>query len=221
MQPVDPYYIMWQQPGTTKQQFVLMCPFTPKNRQVLIGWIAGMCDAENYGKFVAYQFPKDKMVLGPQQVESKIDQDSFLSGQLTLWDQRGSKVIRGNVLAIPINNTLFYVEPIYLQAETAAYPELRIVVVMHGDNMSYAKTFDEALNGLFSKSPVLKSVSKSESAAPITVSQLPGQIKAANEAFNNYFKLSADKKFSEAAKELEKLQQALQNLSNQSAEKKK
>ncbi|MHB8907104.1 MAG: UPF0182 family protein, partial [Melioribacteraceae bacterium] len=150
VQPVEPYYIMWQQPGTTKQQFVLMCPFTPKNRQVLIGWIAGMCDAENYGKFVAYQFSKDKMVLGPQQVESKIDQDSFLSGQLTLWDQHGSKVIRGNVLAIPVNNTLFYVEPIYLQAETAAYPELRIVVVMHGDNMSYAKTFDEALNGLFS-----------------------------------------------------------------------
>ena len=221
VQPVEPYYIMWQQPGTTKQQFVLMCPFTPKNRQVLIGWIAGMCDAENYGKFVAYQFSKDKMVLGPQQVESKIDQDSFLSGQLTLWDQHGSKVIRGNVLAIPVNNTLFYVEPIYLQAETAAYPELRIVVVMHGDNMSYAKTFDEALNGLFSKSPVLKSLSQSEKTTPITVSQLPGQIKAANEAFNNYLKLNADKKFSEAAKELEKLQQALQTLSNQSAEKKK
>ncbi len=221
VQPVEPYYIMWQQPGTAKQQFVLMCPFTPKNRQVLIGWIAGMCDAENYGKFVAYQFSKDKMVLGPQQVESKIDQDSFLSGQLTLWDQHGSKVIRGNVLAIPVNNTLFYVEPIYLQAETAAYPELRIVVVMHGDNMSYAKTFDEALNGLFSKSPVLKNLSQTEKTTPITGSQLPEQIKAANDAFNNYLKLNADKKFSEAAKELEKLQQALQTLSNQSAEKKK
>ena len=219
--PVEPYYIMWQQAGTKKQQFVLMCPFTPKNRQVLIGWIAGMCDAENYGKFVSYQFSKEKMVLGPQQVESKIDQDSFLSGQLTLWDQHGSKVIRGNVLAIPVNNTLFYVEPIYLQAETAAYPELRLVVVMHGDNMSYAKTFDEALNGLFSKSPVMQKTTQTEKAAPITVSQLPGQIRAANEAFNNYLKLNADKKFTEAAKELEKLQQALQTLSNQSGEKKK
>jgi hypothetical protein len=156
------------------------------------------------------------MVLGPQQVESKIDQDSFLSGQLTLWDQHGSKVIRGNLLAIPVNNTLFYVEPIYLKAETAAYPELRLVVVMHGDNMSYAKSFDEALNGLFSKSPVLQNVSVTEKATPITVSQLPGQIKAANEAFNNYLKLNADRKFTEAAKELEKLQQALQTLSNQS-----
>jgi uncharacterized membrane protein (UPF0182 family) len=223
VQPVEPYYIMWQQPGTKKQQFVLMLPFTPKNRQVLIGWIAGLCDADNYGHFVAYQFSKDKTILGPQQVESKIDQDSFLSGQLSLWDQRGSKVIRGNVLAIPVNNTLFYVEPIYLQAETAAYPELRMVVVMHGDNMSYAKTFDEALNGLFSKSPVLKnnSPTEKEKTVPITVSQLPGQIKAANDAFNSYLKLNAERKFSEAAKELEKLQQALQTLSNQSNEKKK
>ena len=218
VQPVEPYYIMWQQPGTNKQQFVLMCPFTPKNRQVLIGWIAGMCDAENYGQFFSYQFSKDKMVLGPQQVESKIDQDSFLSGQLTLWDQHGSKVIRGNVLAIPVNNTLLYVEPIYLQAETAAYPELRLVVVMHGDNMSYAKTFDEALNGLFSKSPIIQNVSQTEKTNPITTSQLPGQIKAANDAFNNYLKLNSERKFTEAAKELEKLQQALQTLSNQSGQ---
>jgi uncharacterized protein len=217
--PVEPYYIMWQSPNIKKEQFVLMCPFTPKNRQVLIGWIAGMCDADNYGQFVAYQFSKDKMVLGPQQVESKIDQDSFLSGQLTLWDQHGSKVIRGNILAIPVNNTLLYVEPIYLQAETAAYPELRLVVVMHGDNMSYAKSFDEALNGLFSKSPVIQNTSKTSptttTTTPITSSQLPGQIKAANDAFNNYLRLNADRKFTEAAKELEKLQQALQTLSNQ------
>jgi len=219
--PVDPYYVMWQKPGEKKQQFVLMCPFTPKNRQVLVGWIAGMCDAENYGKFVSYQFSKDKMILGPQQVESKIDQDSFLSGQLTLWDQHGSKVIRGNVLAIPVNNTLLYVEPIYLQSETAAYPELRLVVVMHGDNMSYGKSFDEALNGLFSKSPVIQKASTTEKTVPITVNQLPGQIKAANDAFNNYLKLNGEKKFNEAAKELEKLQQALQTLSNQSGEKKK
>jgi hypothetical protein len=210
---------MWQEPGSTKQQFVLMLPFTPKNRQVLIGWIAVMCDPENYGRFIAYQFPKDKMVLGPQQVETKIDQDSFLSGQLTLWDQHGSKVIRGNVLAIPVNNTLFYVEPIYLQAETAAYPELRLVVVMHGDNMSYAKTFDEALNGLFSKSPPVQLAAKTVESKPNAPPQITDQVKAANEAFDNYLKFSGNKKFSDAAKELEKLQQALQTLSNQSGKK--
>lgn len=222
-QPVDPYYIMWQQPGSKEQEFILMSPFTPKNRQVLIGWIAGKCDAENYGQFVAYQFSKDKMVLGPQQVESKIDQDSFLSGQLTLWDQRGSKVIRGNVLAIPVDNTLLYVEPIYLQSETAAYPELRLVVVMHGDNMNYAKSFDEALNGLFSRTPVQQKVTsgetttntKTETKTSVTGSPNQVQIKAANDAFNNYLRLTAEKRFTEAAKELERLQQALQNLTNQ------
>jgi uncharacterized membrane protein (UPF0182 family) len=220
VQPVEPYYIMWQEPGSTKQQFVLMLPFTPKNRQVLIGWIAVMCDPENYGRFIAYQFPKDKMVLGPQQVETKIDQDSFLSGQLTLWDQHGSKVIRGNVLAIPVNNTLFYVEPIYLQAETAAYPELRLVVVMQGDNMSYAKTFDEALNGLFSRSPVVQlATNKIEEKKSNAPPQVLDQVKVANDAFDNYLKLSGNKRFSDAAKELEKLQKALQTMSNQSGKK--
>ena len=221
-QPVDPYYIMWQLPGSAKQQFVLMCPFTPKNRQVLIGWIAGMCDAENYGKFMAYQFSKDKMVLGPQQVESKIDQDSYLSGQLTLWDQHGSKVIRGNVLAIPVNNTLFYVEPIYLQSETAAYPELRLVVVMHGENMSYAKSFDDALNGLFAKTASAPGNTVPE-LTPVNTANvsLTGDVKAANDAFNNYLRLNADKKFTDAAKELEKLQQALQSLTTKAAGTKK
>ncbi len=214
IEPVEPYYIMWQTPDSKQLQYVLMLPFTPKNRQVLIGWIAGMCDPENYGRFLAYQFPKDKTVLGPQQVDTKIDQDSFLSGQLTLWDQHGSNVIRGNVLAIPVNNTLFYVEPIYLQAETAAYPELRLVVVMHGENMSYAKSFDEALNGLFAKTPGFQEISQKSTKENPIISTIPDKIKEANDAFNNYLRYSGDKKFDEAAKELEKLQQALQDLSN-------
>ncbi len=226
IEPVEPYYIMWQITGTNKEQFVQMLPFTPKNRQVLIGWIAGMCDPDNYGQFITYQFPKDQMVLGPQQVETKIDQDSFLSGQLTLWDQHGSKVIRGNVLAIPVNNTLFYVEPIYLQAETAAYPELRLVVVMHNDNMSYAKTFEDAMNGLFTKSPMVQKLAggtatQSNQSAQITNNSvsnnasLQNQINEANNAYNNYLRYTGDKKFAEAARELEKLQQLLQQLSAQ------
>jgi hypothetical protein len=178
-----------------------------------------MCDPGNYGRLIAYQFPKDKTVIGPQQVETKIDQDSFLSGQLTLWSQRGSNVIRGNVLAIPVNNTLFYVEPIYLQAETSAYPELQLVVVMQGNYMSYAKTFDQALNGLFAKmsgEPVenFPASGQQQTAAPLVIS-MQQQVQAANDAFNNYLKLSGEKKFTEAAKELEKLQQTLQSLSNQ------
>ncbi len=221
VQPVQPYYIMWKQPGAEKQQFVLILPFTPKNRQVLIGWIAGMCDPENYGEFVAYQFPKEKRVLGPQQVETKIDQNSFLSSQLTLWDQRGSNVIRGNVLAIPVEETIIYVEPIYLQSETAAYPELRLVVVMHNDNLSYASTFEEALQGLFGEAVA-------ETVGPETIvgemlQPTPAEeadqslVQQANDAFERYLELTGQKQFNEAAAELDRLQRLLQELAAQEA----
>lgn len=221
VQPVQPYYIMWQQPGSDKQEFVLILPFTPKNRQVLIGWIAGMSDPENYGEFIAYQFPKEKRVLGPQQVETKIDQNSFLSSQLSLWNQRGSNVIRGNVLAIPVEETIVYVEPIYLESETAAYPELRLVVVMHNDDLSYAETFEEALQGLFGDSvaeadiPVsaVGGILQPEPAETEEVSQ--SLIQQANEAFQQYLDLTGQKQFNEAARELERLQKLLQELAQQ------
>jgi uncharacterized membrane protein (UPF0182 family) len=207
VQPVEPYYIMWQPTETSDLEFILMLPFTPKNRQVLIGWIAGMCDAENYGRVLAYQFPKEKRVLGTQQMETKIDQDSYLSGQLSLWDQRGSRVIRGNVLVIPVEQTLVYVEPIYLQAETAAYPELRLVAVMHDDNLSYAPSFNEALTGLFGAAapqPIA-----TETRARRSFQEL---VRQASDAFDNYLKALGDKNFDQAASELASLQAALQQL---------
>jgi hypothetical protein len=212
VQPVDPYYIMWELPEKNDPEFVLILPFTPKNRQVMIGWIAAMCDSANYGEFLAYKFPKEKRVLGTQQVETKIDQDSFLSGQLSLWDQRGSNVIRGNVLAIPVEETIIYVEPIYLQAETAAYPELRLVVVMHNDNLSYAETFEEALDGLFGEpaKEILTEEDVTTGQPQISVSE---QIREANDAFENYLRLQGEKRFEEAARELQKLQKSLQELS--------
>jgi uncharacterized membrane protein (UPF0182 family) len=213
IQPVEPYYVMWQLPGSEKAEFVAMLPFTPKNRQVMIGWIAGMCDGENYGRFLAYKFPKEKRILGPQQVETKIDQDRFLSGQLTLWDQRGSSVIRGNVIAIPIGDTLLYVEPIYLQAETAAYPELRLVVVMHGDNLSYAETFEAALEGLFDDTPGEAAQVQTQIAdGPESLSE---RARRANEVFERYVRLQGEGRFSEAGLELERLQLLLQSIASQ------
>ena len=212
VQPVDPYYIMWERPETDKPEFVLILPFTPKNRQVLIGWIAGMCDPDNYGKFLAYKFPKDKRVLGTQQVETKIDQDSYLSGQLSLWDQRGSNVIRGNVLVIPVEETIIYVEPIYLQAETAAYPELRLVAVMHNDNLSYAETFKDALQGLYGEIPVKKETTGKDN-TPQQQTSIDDLIRQANNAFENYLKFQGEKKFTQSAQELEKLQRFLNELS--------
>ena len=214
VQPVEPYYVMWQPPGSKTAEFILMLPFTPKNRQVMIGWIAGMCDAANYGRLIAYKFPKEKRVLGPQQVETKIDQDGFLSGQLSLWNQQGSRVIRGNTLVIPIDNSLLYVQPIYLQAEAAAYPELRLVAVMHGDNLSYADSFDKALQGLLNK--------EEKRPSPTPGQKLEGKktisrelIRQAKQAFDNYLRLQGEGKFAEAAKEFTQLREVLQQLASQ------
>jgi hypothetical protein len=199
---------MWALPGSSRAEFVLILPFTPKNRQVLIGWIAGLCDGDNYGRFLAYKFPKERRVLGPQQVETKIDQDRFLSGQLTLWDQRGSKVIRGNVLAIPIEDTLLYVEPIYLQADTAAYPELRLVVVMHGDNMSYAENFEDALRGLFDAEEDLPSAVGPYDTTS-SVADLAGR---ANDLFDTYARLQGEARFEEAGRVLDELRMLMSEL---------
>ena len=229
VQPVQPYYIMWQLPDSEDLQFSLILPFTPKNRQVLIGWIAGLCDPVNYGRFIAYQFPKEKRVLGPQQVETKIDQDSYLSSQLTLWDQRGSNVIRGNVLAIPVEETIIYVEPIYLQSETAAYPELRLVVVMHNDNLSYADNFEDALQGIFGDAVAQQPESAiSGMLAETEAMQQPAQdevddaalqnqtlIQQANQAFEQYLESTGQKDFDTAADQLQRLQNLLRQLSEQ------
>ncbi|MEJ2589799.1 MAG: UPF0182 family protein [Candidatus Thiodiazotropha sp.] len=207
VQAVDPYYVMWQLPGTQRTEFSLMLPFTPKHRQLMIGWIAGLSDGNDYGRFLAYKFPKERRVLGPQQVETKIDQDSYLSGQLTLWDQRGSKVIRGNVLAIPLDDTLLYVEPIYLQAETAAYPELRLVVVMNGDKMNYAPSFEEALQGLFSGTRPQPGEPAQEST--LSMRELG---RRAQSAFQDYLKAQGEGEFEQAAKAMAHLQSLLSRM---------
>jgi hypothetical protein len=209
VQPVEPYYVMWELPGSDQAEFVLMLPFTPKNRQVLIGWIAGLSDGENYGRFLAYQFPKERRVLGPQQVETKIDQDSYLSGQLSLWDQRGSNVIRGNVLAIPLDDTLLYVEPIYLEAETAAYPELRLVAAMQGDDLSYAETLDEALAGLLGP----EQPGAAGAAGQPSLQQAGAN---ANAAFERYLEAQGEGRFRDAADAMSELQALLEQLAAQS-----
>jgi hypothetical protein len=216
VQSVDPYYVMWEQPGSNQAEFISMLPFTPKNRQVLIGWLAGMCDGENYGELLAYQFPKDKRVLGPQQVEAKIDQDSYLSRRLTLWDQGGSRVIRGNMLAIPVDDTLLYVEPIYLEAQAAAYPELRMVIAMHGDTMSYATSFEEALKGLYSEDvPAKRKVEEPVGEKGEAMASVQELVNRANQAFKSYLDLQQQMEFERASRKMRTLRDTLQKLSEQ------
>jgi uncharacterized membrane protein (UPF0182 family) len=142
---IEPYYILMSFPGESALEFVSILPFTPSRRNNLIGWMAARSDGDNYGKLRAYHLPKTRQVDGPLQIQAKIDQDPQLSSQLTLWNQQGSAVIRGNLLAIPIEDTLLYTEPIYLQAQRSPMPALRLIVLATQDRLAYATSFDEAL----------------------------------------------------------------------------
>jgi uncharacterized protein len=150
IQQIDPYYVLMQLPGEqAHEEFVLILPFTPAGRNNLIGWMAGRCDGENYGKLLIYNFPKSRLIDGPLQIEARIDQNSQLSSQFTLWNQQGSHVLRGHLLVIPIGRSLLYVEPVYLKAESSPMPELRLVVLATQDRLGYGQTFDEAMTSIF------------------------------------------------------------------------
>ena len=149
-QEMQPNYVLMNLPGESGMEFVNILPFTPSNRNNLIGWIAGRSDGANYGTAVAYTFPKTRLVDGPSQIEARIDQNAQISGQLTLWNQQGSHVHRGNLLVIPTGTALLYAEAIYLQADRSPMPELRLVVLALQDRLAYGTTFEAALSSLFS-----------------------------------------------------------------------
>jgi uncharacterized membrane protein (UPF0182 family) len=148
-QPVDPYYIVMKLPGETSEEFVLVLPFTPRNKQNTAAWLAGRSDGDKYGTLKAFRFPTDDLVYGPAQIEARIDQNPGISQQLTLWDQSGSQVIRGNLLMIPIGDSFLFVEPIYLQAVNSRLPELKRVVVANGNNIAMEETFQRSLDVVF------------------------------------------------------------------------
>lgn len=150
-QQMEPYYTIVKLPGEAKPEYVQILPFTPHKKINMIAWMAGRSDGENYGKLLLYEFPKQELVYGPKQVEARIDQDSYISQQLTLWNQKGSSVIRGNLLVIPVKDSLLYVEPLYLQAEQSKMPELRRVIVAHGDKIVMEPNLNTALQKIFGK----------------------------------------------------------------------
>ena len=147
-QPVEPYYVTLRLPGAPAgtAEFVLILPMTPQRRDNMVAWLAARNDPPHLGELWVFTFPKDRVVFGPMQVESRINQDPFISQQLTLWNQQGSRVIRGNLLVVPIEGALLYVEPIFLQAERSQLPELRRVVVAQGPRVAMAATLDDALS---------------------------------------------------------------------------
>lgn len=147
--PVEPYYMIMNLPGEVGEEFVLMTSFTPIRKDNMIGWLAARMDGEHYGKLMLYKFPKDKLIYGPLQIEARIDQDSEISQQLTLWSQQGSRVTRGNLLVIPLKESVLYVEPLYIQAEQGQLPELKRIIISDGEYVVMETSLAEALQVLF------------------------------------------------------------------------
>jgi len=232
-QAMQPNFVLMKLPGENGVEFAEILPFTPANRNNLIGWIAGRSDGAKYGTSVVYNFPKTKLVDGPLQIEARIDQNAELSGQLTLWNQQGSHVRRGALLVIPTGRALLYAEPIYLQAERSPMPELRLVVLALQDKLAYGPTFESAMAALFgggassltapaTSTPAAGASTASASAAGAPASSAAGQLGAdanlnpliseAARDLAEYQRLTAEGKLGEAGQKLEELKRALDKL---------
>ena len=148
---MQPYYVLVRLPDEDRLQFLLMTPLTPRNRDNMIGWMAARSDFPGYGQVLVYKLPKDHLVIGPIQIEALINQDTAISQRLSLWDQRGSRVIRGNLLVIPIEDSFIYVEPVYLISEGTDIPQLKRVIVSDGEKLAMERTLEEALSAVFGK----------------------------------------------------------------------
>jgi uncharacterized membrane protein (UPF0182 family) len=226
-QVMEPNFVLMTLPGEKTSEFVGILPFTPANRNNLIGWIAGRSDGANYGKVVVYDFPKTKLVDGPLQVEARIDQNAQLSGQLSLWNQQGSHVRRGGLLVIPVGRALLYAEPVYLQAERSPMPELRLVVLALQDRLVYGPTFEVAMAALFGNGqstlatapgapqpatpnpPAASGATPSPPSASTDTNEL---IRAAARDLEEYQRLTSEGKLGEAGLRLEALKLKLDAL---------
>ncbi|MFZ1941948.1 MAG: UPF0182 family protein [Terracidiphilus sp.] len=220
-QSMAPNFVLMTLPGESNLEFVEILPFTPINRNNLIGWVAARSDGANYGKAMVFDFPKTRLVDGPQQIEARIDQNAQLSGQLTLWNQQGSHVIRGSLLVIPCGKALLYAEPIYLQAQRSPMPEMRLVVLALQDRLAYGPNFESALSSLFgSETPSLTAAAAPEQAAAAPRAGAPSPafdqnalIQQASRDFTDYQQLTSQGRLAEAGQKLDDLKRTLDQLS--------
>lgn len=221
--PIDPYFVLMQLPGEqAKDEFVLILPFTPGNRNNMIGWMAGRSDGENYGKLLVYNFPESRLIDGPVQIEARIDQNADLAGQFTLWNQQGSRVIRGHLLVIPLGRSLLFVEPVYLQAERSPMPELRLVVLATQEKLAYGQTFSEAMNKLFGEAataapepgpgPATPGTEPQPAPSPTPAENLQQLVIRALQEFEDYQRLTSQGKLGEAGQKLEQHKRTLEEI---------
>jgi uncharacterized membrane protein (UPF0182 family) len=231
--PLDPYFVLMPLPGEERgSEFVQILPFTPSKRRNMIGWMAGRSDGEHYGTLLTYNFPKSQLVDGPAQIKARINQDPYLSGQFTLWNQQESTILRGNMLVIPLGKSLLYVEPIFLQANQSPTPELRLVVLGTQERIVYGTSFHEALNKLLSTGEAASSqldVGTPPTTAPAESGALDNKagpsptataggdrrsqlIDRAATDLEAYQRLTSQGRYSEAGRRLESLRGALSEL---------
>ena len=163
---IDASYLIMTLPGEKQPEFILMLPFTPARKDNMVAWMAARCDGKNYGKAVVYTFPKDHLIFGPNQVEARINQNDEISPQITLWSQHGSHVVRGNLLVIPVGDSILYVQPLYLKSENAAIPELKRIIVSYQERIAMRNTLSEALEAVFGAAPAGPRTPATRPAAP-------------------------------------------------------
>jgi uncharacterized membrane protein (UPF0182 family) len=209
-QQILPYYVIVKNKQSGKYDFVSIYPFTPYGKSNLIALAVAQCDQPDYGKVVVYQFSKDKLFYGPMQIEARIDQDSEISKVLTLWNQQGSEVIRGNLLTLPINDSILYVEPVYLQASASKFPQLKKVILATQTKLVWGNTFNDALSLLFSQyTPPSSGNNKNQTKEEL--------ISEAYDHFQKYKEYVSKGQFDLAGKELNILQDILTRLNKGSS----
>jgi len=224
-QLMEPYYVIMRLPDEEKEEFLLMLPFTPVNKNNTISWLAARCDGENYGRLLAYYFPKERLVYGPSQIENRIQQDTVITEQLALWGRGGSRVIRGNLLMIPLGKSNLYVEPVFLQAEAGGLPELKRVIVAAGEKIAMEPSLNESIAAIFGAEapptePVVKPPTPVEPGEPVTA-EVASLIEEAQQHYNKAQQYLKDGDWAGYGKELDALKAVLDRLAEFAAEEKR
>jgi uncharacterized membrane protein (UPF0182 family) len=208
---LEPYYIILKLPEEKKEEYILLLPYTPAKRDNLAAWLAGRCDEPNYGKLIVYTFPRDRLIFGPRQIDARIDQDSYISQQLTLWGQRGSQVIRGSLLIIPIESSLLYVQPLYLAAEDkGGLPELRRVILAYENNVVMEENLEIGLRKLFGGRMVLDKPERLPEGVTVSIEELAKEAESIFEKANESLRRGDWQGYGE---QMEKLGQVLKKMS--------
>lgn len=208
-QPVTPTYIVAALPGSDSPEFLLMTTFTPRNKDNLIGIMFARCDGEALGELHFLQLSKQQLIFGPMQIEARINQDQVISKDLTLWNQQGSQVLRGQMLVLPVENTLVYVEPIYIQAAEARMPQLKKVVVAMGNRLIYADTYEDALAQLTGQQARPARETAAPPAAPAAPQPLQDNrwlLEEISRRLQRYRELMGQGRFADAGREIEALE---------------